>query len=339
MDDATPPSTPQAVRRGFRLSPLWVAVAILGLALAWHWYRSYEETNFLREELARRLRDSDADSREARATAKLAQEAVREAQTRLAQLEAKVAESQSQQVALEALYQELSRSRDEWVFAEIEQILTIASQQLQLVGNVQAVLVALQTADSRLARSDRPQFIPLRKVIARDIERLKATPNVDMVGLALKLDQVIAGVEALPLAHEVRLAGSSRAEADVADGFWSKLGTEVWGEIRQLVRVRSVDHTAPPLLAPNQAFFLRENLKLRLLSARLALLARDQTTFREDIRAAQSWVQRYFDARAKSTAAALANLKQLSASGIAIEVPTIADSLNAVRNFKVSTRK
>ncbi len=339
MDDATPPSTPQAVRRGFRLSPLWVVVAILGLALAWHWYRSYEETNFLREELARRLRDSDADSREARATAKLAQEAAREAQTRLAQLEAKVAESQSQQVALEALYQELSRSRDEWVFAEIEQILTIASQQLQLVGNVQAVLVALQTADSRLARSDRPQFIPLRKVIARDIERLKATPNVDMVGLALKLDQVIAGVEALPLAHEVRLAGSSRAEADVADGFWSKLGTEVWGEIRQLVRVRSVDHTAPPLLAPNQAFFLRENLKLRLLSARLALLARDQTTFREDIRAAQSWVQRYFDARAKSTAAALANLKQLSASGIAIEVPTIADSLNAVRNFKVSTRK
>jgi len=242
-------------------------------------------------------------------------------------------------VALEALYQELSRSRDEWVFAEIEQILTIASQQLQLVGNVQAALVALQTADSRLARSDRPQFIPLRKVIARDIERLKATPSVDMVGLALKLDQVIAGVEALPLAHEVRLAGSSRAEADVADGFWSRLGTEVWGEIRQLVRVRSIERPQPPLLAPNQAFFLRENLKLRLLSARLALLARDQTTFREDIRAAQTWVQRYFDARAKSSAAALANLKQLSASGIAIEVPTIADSLNAVRNFKVSTRK
>ncbi|OGA01420.1 MAG: hypothetical protein A3I00_03915 [Betaproteobacteria bacterium RIFCSPLOWO2_02_FULL_64_12] len=339
MDDATPASTPQAGRRGFRLSPLWLAVAILGLALAWHWYRNYEETNFLREELARRLRDSDAEAREARATAKLAQEAVREAQTRLAQLEAKVAESQSQQVALEALYQELSRSRDEWVFAEIEQILTIASQQLQLVGNVQAALVALQTADSRLARSDRPQFIPLRKVIARDIERLKATPSVDMVGLALKLDQVIAGVEALPLAHEVRLAGSSRAEADVADGFWSRLGTEVWGEIRQLVRVRSIERPQPPLLAPNQAFFLRENLKLRLLSARLALLARDQTTFREDIRAAQTWVQRYFDARAKSSAAALANLKQLSASGIAIEVPTIADSLNAVRNFKVSTRK
>ena len=316
-----------------------MAVAVLGLALAWHWFRSYEETSSLRQELARRLRDSDAEGHEARATAKLAQEAVREAQTRLAQLEAKVAESQSQQVALEALYQELSRSRDEWVLAEIEQILTIASQQLQLAGNVQAALVALQTADSRLARPDRPQFIPLRKVIARDVERLKATPNVDMVGLALKLDQVIAGVEALPLAHEMRVADSGRAEAKLADGFWYRLGTEVWGEIRQLVRVRSVDHPEPPLLAPNQAFFLRENLKLRLLSARLALLARDQTTFREDVRAAQSWIQRYFDTRAKSATAALANLKQLSASGIAIEVPTIADSLNAVRNFKVSTRR
>lgn len=340
MDEGTPASiSPRAERRGLRLNPLWVAVAILALALVWHWYRSHEETNSLREELARRLRDSDADSREARATAKLAQEAVREAQTRLAQLEARVAESQSQQVALEALYQELSRSRDEWVLAEIEQILTIASQQLQLAGNVQAALVALQTADLRLARSDRPQFIPLRKVIARDIERLKATPSVDMVGLAPKLDQVIAGVEALPLAHEVRVAGSSRAEADVADGFWSRLGTEVWGEIRQLVRVRSLDRPEPPLLAPNQSFFLRENLKLRLLSARLALLARDQSAFREDIRTAQSWIQRYFDVRPKNALAALANLKQLSASGIAIEVPTISDSLNAVRNFKVSTRK
>jgi len=339
MNDGTPPSTPHVERRGSRLVALWLAVAVLGLALGWHWYRSNDETNSLREELARRLRESDAESREARATARLAQESVREAQTRLAQLEAKVAESQSQQVALEALYQELSRSRDEWVLAEIEQILTIASQQLQLAGSVQAALVALQTADSRLARSDRPQFIPLRKVIARDIERLKATPNVDMVGLALKLDQVIAGIESLPLAHEMRVSGSGRAEAKLPDGFWSRLGTEVWGEIRQLVRVRSVDHPEPPLLAPNQAFFLRENLKLRLLSARLALLARDQTTFRADIRAAQSWIQRYFDARAKSAAASLANLKQLSASGIAIEVPTIADSLNAVRNFKVSTRR
>lgn len=336
MEDAAK-STP--VSRLPRLNALWIVATALGLLLGWHWYQTRDELNGLREELARRLRDSDADSREARTGAKLAQESVREAQTRLAQLEAKLAESQNQQVALEALYQELSRGRDEWVMAEIEQILTIASQQLQLAGNVQAALVALQTADSRLARSDRPQFIPLRKVIARDIERLKATPNVDLAGLALKLDQLISSVDSLALAHDERAGGSARPEARTDGGFWNRFGAEVWGELRQLVRVRNVQRPEPPLLSPNQAFFLRENLKLRLLNARLALLARDEATFREDVKAAHGWLQRYFDPRAKSTAAALASLKALSASGISIEIPTIAGSLTAVRNFKLSARK
>jgi len=101
-------------------------------------------------------------------------------------LENKIAESQSQQVALEALYQELSRSRDEWALAEIEQMLTVAAQQLQLAGNVQAALLALRTAEGRLARSDRPQFMPLRRVLNRDIERLKAAPSLDVTGMALR---------------------------------------------------------------------------------------------------------------------------------------------------------
>src|SRR6266542_2987440 len=68
---------------------------------------------------------------------------------------ARLAESQSQSLALEALYQDLSRNRDEWQLAEIEQVLAIASQQLQLARNVRAALLALQLADSRLARTDR----------------------------------------------------------------------------------------------------------------------------------------------------------------------------------------
>ena len=122
-----------------------------------------------------------------------------EAQVKQSVLENKIAESQSQQLALEALYQELSRSRDEWTLAEIEQILTVASQQLQLAGNVQAALLALQTAEGRLARSDRPQFIPLRRVLNRDIERLRAAPNLDIAGMALRLDNLIADVDGLPL--------------------------------------------------------------------------------------------------------------------------------------------
>ena len=332
---------PTRLRRLLR-RPLALAVGLIALALAWHWYDSSAQMGSLRGELARRLHDSDADSRDARLIARQAQETAREAQTKLAQIEAKLVESQNQQVALEALYQELSRSRDEWVLAEIEQILTIAAQQLQLAGNVQAALTAMQTADSRLARSDRPQFIPLRKTLAKDIERLKATPNLDLAGLALRLDQVIAQIDALPLVDETRAGAAQQPPAGAArseEGFWRRLGAEIWGEVRQLVRVRNIEQAEPGLLSPSQSFFLRENLKLRLLNARLALLQREEGRFREDLKAAQAWVNRYFDVRARPAAAALASLKQLAASGISLEIPGIGESLSAVRNYKVSREK
>ena len=320
--------------------PIVIALVVVTAMIAWQWYDGRLQISGLREEMARRLRDSDADSRDARSAARQAQEAVREAQAKLVQLEAKLIESQNQQVALEALYQELSRSRDEWVLAEVEQILTIAVQQLQLAGSVHAALAALQTADSRLARSDRPQFVPLRKVLARDIERLKGTPGVDVAGLALKLDQVIAQIDGLPLAFEERTRPPAPAPvARAEEGFWKRFGSEIWGEVRQLVRVRSLDRPEPLLLSPSQAFFLRENLKLRLLNARLALLSRDQNVFRADLKLATTWIQRHFDVRSRPAAAALANLKQLGASGISIDLPNISESLRAVRNYKVSREK
>jgi uncharacterized protein HemX len=110
--------------------------------------------------------------------------------------------------------------------------------------------------------------------------------------------------------------------------------SEVWGEVKQLVTVRQVGSSEPPLLAPPQAYFVRENLRLRLLNARLSLLVRDEAGYREDLRTAQAWIRRYFDPRAKRTADALAQLKQLSSSTVSFEMPTISESLEAVRGFK-----
>lgn len=338
-----PPETGAAPRRPlprsrWRLFAFPAVVALLVAALAWQSYDARTEFAALRGEIAKKLRDSENDSRDARLVARQAQEAAREAQAKLAQLEAKFAESQSQQLALEALYQEMSRGRDEWVVAEIEQIVAIASQQLQLAGNVQAALVALQTADARLARSDRPQFIPLRKGLARDIEKLKNAPNVDVVGLALRLDQVIAAVDALPLAPD-RPVTDSGGEARTAQGFWAKLGTGLWDELKLLVRIRNMAQPEPMLLSPSQEYFLRENLRLRLLNARLALLERNERVFRSDLQAAASWIGRHFDPLTQQVAVAASSLKQLSASGISIEIPDIGESLAAVRTFKAAPEK
>jgi uroporphyrin-III C-methyltransferase len=332
---APPLAPPQ--KKSTRLLILTLIAVGLAVALsALLWVDARQRIGATQEELARRLRDIEADARDARSMARQSQDALREAQGKIAQLDTKLAESQSQQLALEALYQELSRNRDEWQLAEIEQVLAIASQQLQLAGNVRAALLALQLAEARLARTDRPQFAVVRRALARDIDRLKSLPALDFAAMSLRLDGLAASVDSLPLAFDERGERPSETKQPLGreSGFWARLGSEIWSELRQLVVVRQVNTPDPPLLPPAQAYFLRENLRLRLLNARLSLLTRDEAGYREDLRTAQAWIRRYFDPRSKQTAEALAQLKQLSGTSISFEMPSISESLEAVRGFK-----
>ena len=322
-----------------RLRVFSVALAVLAAIVAGLWLDTRGRIGATQEELAKRLRDIQTETREARTLARQAQEAQRETLAKLGTLETKVAESQNQQAALEVLYQELARNRDEWQLAEIEQVLAIAQQQLQLSGNVRAGLLALQLAESRLSRVDRPQFLPVRRALTRDIDRLKSLPALDVPGLSLVIDRLIASVDAMPLAFDERVERPASAKApkgapSAEDNFFARFGGEVWKELRQLVVVRRVEAPEPPLLPPQQAWFLRENLKLRLLNARLALLTRDEAGYREDLRVAEGWIQRYFDVRAKASQSALAQMKQISSASISFEPPSIVDSLEAVRGFK-----
>jgi uroporphyrin-3 C-methyltransferase len=295
---------------------------------------------------------------ETAATVRSVQELAKDLQAKVALLDNRQLEAQSQQLALEQLYQDLSKNRDEWALAEIEQVLSTASQQLQLAGNVQGALIALQNADRSLARSDKPQFITIRRAIAKDTDKLKALPSLDLIGVALRIDTVIAQVDALPmLADEkpslpapapkpkkfdkqgkelaaVAVAPPADTTFGRAQATWKAWTTEMWTEMRQLIRVRKVDTPEALMLSPEQAYFLRENLKLRLLNARLALMSRNEAAFRTDMAAAQAALVKYFDARAAGTQTAQALLRQVQANNVAIDMPSLSDSLNAVRNYK-----
>ena len=317
------------------------AVAIVVVVALWVDTRM--QVASLQQELARRLADGDSAVKDARTQARQSQEALAILQAKVGVLDAKLAETQSQAVALEAMYQELSSTRDERVLAEVEQAVAIAMQQLQFAGNVEAALSALQGADARLARSVQPQFLPARKLIARDIERLKATPGADITGLSLKIESVVAAVDSLPLAYAQRpiaeavkpATPSKPASAD----YWRELGADLWREFRQMVRLERIDQADPALLAPHQSFFLRENLKLRLLNARLALLGHDQWTFRNELKQAQYWVDRYFDGREKSVQTVQGSLKQLASTEINIELPNLNESLSAIKNFTLGKER
>jgi uroporphyrin-3 C-methyltransferase len=179
-----------APRKSSRL--VVIVLLVLAAVVVALWWDTRGRLGATQEELARRLQEIEAESRAARTLSRQAQDGMRDALAKVAALETRFTESQGQQMALEALYQELSRNRDEWQLAEIEQVLAIAQQQLQLSGNVRAALLALQLAESRLSRADRPQFLPVRRALARDIERLKSLPALDLPGLSLALDRLAA---------------------------------------------------------------------------------------------------------------------------------------------------
>lgn len=311
-------------------------LALAATALvASQWYDTHKRFDDLRQDVARRIAGADAMNRETRSLAGQSRDDMRDVVARLGQLEARMVETQNQRLALESLYRDFSSSRDEWVLAEIEQALLIANQQLQLAGNVRAALIALETADARLARLDRPQLTALRRVISKDMDRLKAAPNVDVVGMALRLDNVMKAVDALPLAMEGRPLPADDEAVPASGGFWADLWHETVQDLRRLVRIQNAEKPEAPLLSPEQAFFLRENLKLRLLGARLALLARDETSFKADLDAASQWLQRYYDSGNKPVAAAMSTVKQLAQSEVSIELPDISASLDAARNLKM----
>jgi len=334
----TPAPTPQARRSAVALLALLLALGAVGLA-GWQWFDWRRSFSQFERDAAKRFSEMEVQSRESRTIAAQSRDATTDISARLGQLEARLAETQNQRLALESLYRDLSRNRDEWTLAEVEQILLIANQQLQLASNVKAALIALETADARIARMDRPQLTALRRVINRDMDRLKAAPYVDIVGISLRLDSVMNQIDTLPLALEERPALLSPEPESSGDGFWQRLWREGRRDLHDLIRVQNVAKPEVPLLSPDQAFFLRENLKSRLLGARLSLLARDEDSFRADIKASLDWLAHYYDSGNKSVVAAQTNLKQLLQSPVGGQLPDISDSLDAARNLKLARER
>lgn len=306
-------------------------VAVLALAAAaWSWSDSRERIRDLKTELGRRLAESGKDVDQSVLLARNADDAMRQVSEKVSHIESQMATSQQQQLALESLYKDLAQGRDQWTLAEIEQVLLTAAQQLQLAGNVKAAIIALEGADTRLQRLNKPQFTALRRAIASDLANLRAAPSVDEVGMSARIEALVAHHASWPLAS-AQASEAVPAPRSVRAG---NFGQEVWAELKHLVQIRRVEGNEAVLLPPDQAYFLRENLRLRLLSARLALMSRDQAAFRADLLAVSDMLERYFNTRDAGVADAIKEVQRLASLQIAIKLPGINASLAALDAYK-----
>ena len=326
-----------------RMNITQLTLAVVLAVFLWQWLAASLQVNSLQQDLARRLAEMEGNNKASQVLAMQALESGRELAAKLSLLEAKYAEVQNQRASLETLYQDLSSGRDEMVLADVEQMLFIAGQQLQLSANVKAALIAMQHADDQLKRMDRVALDNLRHAIGRDIDKLRAVRDVNLPGVNAQLDDLIQSVDSLPLAQDARRMpqeGSAATHVPGNEGnMWQRLLREIWEEAKSLVRIENMHQNELPLLAPTQVYFLRENLKLRLISARLALLSHDEASFANDLQLAQEWLTRYFDNQSSATSQAQLTLGKLRQVSIKIQLPDISASLEAARNYRTSLAK
>jgi len=291
------------------------AMAVLALALsALLWQKLIR----MQEQLARQSQDAGQQSLEAKAWAKQAQDTVKDNAARLSLIEGRLGEVALQRGQLEELIQSLSRSRDENLLVDIEAGLRIAQQQAQLTGSAEPLLATLQSARQRLQRAAQPRLAPVLRAIEKDLDRLRAAQTLDIPGLLMRLDEGVAQIDALVLANQApapaaaaAAAASQAAPARSAwPAWWSQGLQQIVDPLRDLVRISRIDAPEALLLTPEQSFFLRENLKLKLLNARLGLLARQYDAVRTDLAQTAAGVRRYADAQSRKTQQLLQLLEQ-----------------------------
>lgn len=346
--------------------PAWLPwlLALMGVAvvlcvvLAW---QSLSRQQSLEQELVRRQEASQAQATEARLAAKQSSDLVRDTAAKVSLLEARLAEVALQRGQLEELIQSMSRSRDENVVGDIEAAIRVAMQQTQITGSAEPLVATLKQADERLLRYKQPRMEGVRRAVARDLDRVKAVAVVDVSTLTIKLDEVVRMADELPLMSVSEAGPKPRDErggdaakereralklqreqaAAAADGklslWWWQASQQlstwtglVWGEARTLLRVTRIEHPEAALISPDQSFFLRENLKLRLLNARLALLSRQFDTAQSDLRDSQEMLNRYFDTRSRKVSAVTELLRQVSGQARQVSVPRPDDTLAAL---------
>ncbi|MEZ5703180.1 MAG: uroporphyrinogen-III C-methyltransferase [Burkholderiaceae bacterium] len=359
VSSSSAPPPPPVQQPAPRSGGLWLASLALLLAVGALVAAGmlWQKVGFTQQEMARRSQDSAAQSVEARTLASQAEALTNELQARLAVAEVKLSEVTLQRSQLEELMLSLSRSRDDNLVQDIDSALRLAMQQTQLTGSSQPLISALQAADQRIARAAQPRLNPVQRAIARDVERIQTAATTDVPSLVRQLDELVRQVDSWPVPNEwrgkppqspvgpqsgaaVAADANGAVSATAAKGWaqvtqvWRAFWTRVWKDVtqsgRELVRVSRIDRPEAALVAPEQVFFLRENIKLRLLNARLGLLARQMEQAQGDLLSTEQALGRYFDLHDPAVASALRSLDQLRTEMAKSELPRPDESLAAL---------
>ena len=321
---------PSAWQRGLRRA-VWVllALALGSSAVLW------QKLDNIQTQLARQSSEAGLNASQALVTARQAQDVAVEGSAKIALFDQRLAEVALQRSQIEELMQSLSRSRDENLLVDMESAVALAQQQAQLTGSIEPVVSALRAVDARLTRAAQPRLARVQRAVAKDLARIQSMTVTDTPALLVKMDELALLIDEIPLANaapsqQPEKPKLARTPTEAVVQWGERLLQAVSTEVKDLVRVSRINDPQAALLSPEQSFFVRENLKLRVLNARLGLLARQVDAVRSDLNQTASTITRYFDPQARKTQTALALVKQMQSEFASFEQPRVDETLAAL---------
>ena len=236
-----------------------------------------------------------------------------------------------------ALYRQQNVPKQEWALAEVEYLLLIATHRLLLEADVETALSAMQAADDRLRGLPDPALLAVRKQLLADMNALRTSAMVDISGLALYLTDLIARTDSLPLQgpgiKTQQTVSAAEAPEETTKPWWRRLLASLWRELKGVIIISHAGGQAELSLLPQQSFFLRQNLRLQLETARYAVLRRDTALLHSSVQTISTWLKRYFAVSNSSVGNIIESLSTMRSLHLDSPVPDISSSLESIRAY------
>ncbi|MCM0036237.1 MAG: uroporphyrinogen-III C-methyltransferase [Burkholderiaceae bacterium] len=348
---------------------MFFLIALVAAGVAWFQQKRFESIG---REVATQLQTLTTQVSDARKDSSQALSLAQSQVSRIAQLEQANLEAKSQYLALEQLWAGANKGTEDAILAnDLDRLLTTASQQLKLAGNVNNAIVTLEAAQSLLIRADRSRFAVVQRTVSLDLDRLRSVPLLDVPQLSNRLEALSALVARAPLllpdAASPKVvtessapqppsasllpskSSSNEAQPSAQDTkawwetaldrslVWSKaFAVMIAREFAEVVSIQRVSDANALLMSPEQGALLRANLRTRILTAQMALLMHQAPIWKMELSQIEQSLTARYDPKSSETVAALRLVRELSAIQIAIPLPDISGSLAALEAVRSS---
>jgi len=324
--------------------PLW-AIALLFLVIlmsgalayfGWHWQlQQTQQAQTMRQQMQQQSQQLAAAQQQLVALKQTGEASGAQWQQGLSGLEQRIEQHSRRLRSLS------TTTRDDWLLAEAEYLLRLANQRLQMERGPQGALALLESADQILLELDDAELFAVRDKLQRDITALKLAPSIDRSGLYLRLAALADEIVALPEVPVIEpdISPEQTNTPVVASteslSIWQKVKANFFNAMSQLrdqVRIRHHDQPLEPLLPPDGARYLRQNVRFHLEQAQLAMLREETPIYQHSLQQAEYLLRQYFSTQER--AQRIANeLKQLQRQTVETQLPSISGSLVALQEF------